>query len=173
MLGCTSYLIWPLRGPIHRVHSDPCLHTCPPPFCAQEAIPWDALQFLIGQLHYGGRVTDELDRRCLAAVLGQFVSPAVVAREGCMLGGLAAMMGGGEGCSDGSCGGYAVPADAQGIDTYRDYLRGLPRWGRVCGRGRGTVDVHSYISWKAERGRRGSNLCCVWQALTRTFWPHS
>lgn len=37
-------------------------------------IPWDALRFLTGQVYYGGRVTDEFDRRCLMATLKRFYS---------------------------------------------------------------------------------------------------
>ncbi|KAK3092231.1 hypothetical protein FSP39_000084 [Pinctada imbricata] len=35
-------------------------------------IPWDALTFLIGEVTYGGRVTDEWDMRCLGALLERF-----------------------------------------------------------------------------------------------------
>lgn len=37
-------------------------------------IPWDALHFLTGEIYYGGRVTDEFDRRCLIANLHRFCS---------------------------------------------------------------------------------------------------
>ena len=34
----------------------------------QENIPWDALNYVIGQINYGGRVTDDLDRKCLMTI---------------------------------------------------------------------------------------------------------
>ncbi|EQC31947.1 hypothetical protein SDRG_10462 [Saprolegnia diclina VS20] len=40
---------------------------------APEALPWDALQCVTGDIIYGGRITDELDRRCLLATLRRFL----------------------------------------------------------------------------------------------------
>lgn len=40
-----------------------------------DTIPWEALSYLIGEVSYGGRVTDEWDRRCLHALLGRFFCP--------------------------------------------------------------------------------------------------
>jgi dynein heavy chain len=37
-------------------------------------VPWDTLLFVIGHINYGGRVTDDKDRRCLLAILEQYVS---------------------------------------------------------------------------------------------------
>ncbi len=44
----------------------------------QEQIPWDALLFVTGHINYGGRVTDDLDRRCLLAILKKFYIPEIL-----------------------------------------------------------------------------------------------
>lgn len=44
----------------------------------QEEIPWPALEYVIGQINYGGRVTDDLDRRCLMSILRQYITPRVL-----------------------------------------------------------------------------------------------
>jgi len=41
-------------------------------------IPWDTLLFVIGHINYGGRVTDDLDRRCLLAILEKYVTPNIL-----------------------------------------------------------------------------------------------
>ncbi len=37
--------------------------------------PWDALKYIMSEAFYGGRVTDDLDRRVITAYLQQFFNP--------------------------------------------------------------------------------------------------
>lgn len=43
-----------------------------------EHMPFDAITYLIGECNYGGRVTDERDRRCLITILKDFFNPDVI-----------------------------------------------------------------------------------------------
>jgi len=45
----------------------------------QDEIPWDALLYVTGEINYGGRVTDDWDRRNLMVALRRFYCPAVLA----------------------------------------------------------------------------------------------
>ncbi|RUS88172.1 hypothetical protein EGW08_004069 [Elysia chlorotica] len=44
----------------------------------QDQIPWAALNYLTGEVTYGGRVTDDLDRRCLISLLRKFYCPSLM-----------------------------------------------------------------------------------------------
>ena len=46
---------------------------------AYSEIPWDAIRFVTGEINYGGRVTDDWDRRCLLATLQKFCQEEVLA----------------------------------------------------------------------------------------------
>jgi dynein heavy chain len=41
-------------------------------------IPWDTLLFVIGHINYGGRVTDDWDRRCLLTILEKYVTASIL-----------------------------------------------------------------------------------------------
>uniref|UniRef100_A0A6E8VFP2 AAA+ ATPase domain-containing protein n=1 Tax=Anopheles coluzzii TaxID=1518534 RepID=A0A6E8VFP2_ANOCL len=50
-------------------------------YCDRELrapIPWDALEYINGEITYGGRVTDVWDQRCLRAILKRFSSPLIL-----------------------------------------------------------------------------------------------
>jgi dynein heavy chain len=44
----------------------------------QEVVPYEALVYVTGQINYGGRVTDDLDRRCLMCNLKKYYDPRAV-----------------------------------------------------------------------------------------------
>lgn len=44
----------------------------------QEMIPWDAMLYVTGEINYGGRVTDNWDRRCLSNILKRFYAPEIL-----------------------------------------------------------------------------------------------
>ncbi|MEW5314022.1 MAG: hypothetical protein WDW38_005550 [Sanguina aurantia] len=71
-------------------------------------IPWPALEYVIGQINYGGRVTDDLDRRCLMSILRQYVTPKVLQDEYRFTP---------------VSGTYYAPSADGGLDDFRDYIR--------------------------------------------------
>ena len=44
----------------------------------QDNMPWDALNYISGHINYGGRVTDDWDRRCLMSILSIYVLPEIL-----------------------------------------------------------------------------------------------
>ncbi|KAK9527005.1 hypothetical protein VZT92_015671 [Zoarces viviparus] len=81
-----------------------------------EEVPLEALTYLTGECNYGGRVTDDKDRRLLISLLSIFFSWDLIEQEGYHL-----------------CEGdmYYVPAHGP-YQTYVDYLRNLPICADPC-----------------------------------------
>ncbi len=75
-----------------------------------EETPFDALKFLISEANYGGRVTDEIDRRVLAAYLNQFYCPAILSTPNFELCSLSV---------------YHVPDDGT-LQSHREFIKTLP-----------------------------------------------
>lgn len=75
----------------------------------QDDVPWDALIYVTGIINYGGRVTDDQDRRCLITTLEKYYCPENLNDDYFY--------------SDSER--YMAPTmgDAQ---SYRDYIQGLP-----------------------------------------------
>lgn len=71
----------------------------------QEEIPWSALVYVTGHINYGGRVTDDQDRRCLLTTLEKYYLPDALQDE----------------YTYSETGEYKAPTD--GIaQTYRDFI---------------------------------------------------
>lgn len=66
------------------------------------SIPWGAITHVIGGINYGGRVTNDFDRRTLEATAQQYLSPAVMQPD----------------ASFTSSGRYTVPEDGP-LEVYR------------------------------------------------------
>jgi len=75
----------------------------------QEQMPWHALLYVIGQINYGGRVTDDLDRRCLMAILKKYYTPNVMIDSFRFT----------------PSGTYYAPPEGK-LKGYRDYINTLP-----------------------------------------------
>lgn len=44
----------------------------------KDPIPWEALLFVTGDINYGGRVTDDWDRRCLLSILKKYYTSEIL-----------------------------------------------------------------------------------------------
>lgn len=77
-------------------------------------VPYDAIAYLIGQCNYGGRVTDDWDRRCLAATLDVFLTPDILLDDYRF---------------NVDCPEYFAPPTGE-LDEYLQYIRSLPTYQR-------------------------------------------
>ncbi|XP_017780151.1 PREDICTED: dynein heavy chain 6, axonemal [Nicrophorus vespilloides] len=78
-------------------------------YCAEGVIPWDALEYITGEITYGGRVTDYWDLRCLKTILKGFFAPHTVAKN----------------YSYSESGVYYCP-DFMTLEEYRNFIDELP-----------------------------------------------
>jgi len=76
-----------------------------------EETPWDALKYLISEINYGGRVTDDRDRRLMNVYMDQFFSDDTINTPGHKLSSLS---------------NYVVPEDGP-LASYREVCAGLPQ----------------------------------------------
>ena len=75
----------------------------------QEEVPWESLLFVIGEIAYGGRVTDDLDIRCLMSMLDIVLTPKILEDDYKF-----------------SDSGIFYPPNDGNKKTYTDYIDGLP-----------------------------------------------
>ncbi|KAJ3111652.1 Dynein heavy chain 6, axonemal [Phlyctochytrium bullatum] len=73
------------------------------------AVPWDALIYLTGDIVFGGRVTDDWDRRTLLSVLSRFYTPDILD----------------DNYRFSPSGIYFAPPDGE-LSSYRSYIDSLP-----------------------------------------------
>lgn len=78
-------------------------------FMEEAIIPWDAIKFIIGEIVYGGRVTDEWDRRSIKEILSTFIGPDTVEED----------------YSFSSSGIYKLPQPLS-ISSMKEYIETLP-----------------------------------------------
>jgi len=76
--------------------------------------PWDALKYLISEINYGGRVTDDLDRRLMNVYMAQFFCDDAISQPGFKLSTLNS---------------YVIPEDGP-LQMYREVCAGLPQLDR-------------------------------------------
>ncbi|KAG9395747.1 Dynein heavy chain and region D6 of dynein motor [Carpediemonas membranifera] len=75
----------------------------------QDHISWDAIRYLIAEINYGGRVTDDWDRRMMAATLNSLFKPDILDEKFAL--------------ADGGV--YYVPDDGN-LSDYIAYIENLP-----------------------------------------------
>jgi hypothetical protein len=72
-----------------------------------EEVPFDAITYMTGECNYGGRVTDDWDRRCLLTILRDFYNKKVITEEKYLLS---------------SSGNYFIPPKMS-YDEYVDFIK--------------------------------------------------
>ena len=73
-------------------------------------IPWDAIRYLIAEANYGGRITDDMDRRLCNVYVNKFFCPEALKQKNYLLSSLMD---------------YYIPEDGS-LNSYKDYIKSLP-----------------------------------------------
>jgi len=95
-----------------------------------EDTPWDSLRYLIAEANYGGRVTDDNDRRLMLSYINQYFCPDAVATPNFKLSTLAT---------------YVIPDDGS-LQSYKDHITSLPNFDAPEAFGQhGNADIASQI----------------------------
>lgn len=81
---------------------------------SSEETPWDALKYLIAEANYGGRVTDEIDRRVLNSYMNKFYCESALTTPNFPLSELPT---------------YYIPENGE-LSTFKDYIATLPNTDR-------------------------------------------
>jgi dynein heavy chain, axonemal len=82
----------------------------------KDATPWDAIRYLIAEVNYGGRVTDDWDRRLTNTYVAQYFCPEAV-RDSAETGGVGYRLS--------SLPDYYIPDDGE-VGDYKAYIATLP-----------------------------------------------
>ncbi|KAL0028415.1 hypothetical protein WJX77_005025 [Trebouxia sp. C0004] len=77
---------------------------------AEEQVPWPAMEYVLGQINYGGHVTDDMDRRCLMSTLRRFITPRVMDKDYCFT----------------PVSGTYYPPPAGSLEQCRQFIKALP-----------------------------------------------
>mmetsp|Transcript_1422 Transcript_1422/g.4304 ORF Transcript_1422/g.4304 Transcript_1422/m.4304 type:complete len:1452 (+) Transcript_1422:2-4357(+) len=77
-----------------------------------EGVPYAALNYMVAEANYGGRVTDDNDRKCLLAILERYVTPSILKED----------------YKFSESGNYRCPVDSNGmtVEGWRDYVKAWP-----------------------------------------------
>ena len=101
---------WNILYDFNTTDMEICIQTLRMFLNEQPTIPWEALLYISGQIHYGGRVTDSIDKRTLQCILGAFYCKEILSE-------------GYEFANDSAI--YHAPPSGD-LASYRAYVESLP-----------------------------------------------